>query len=373
MKKISLLLSLLLCLSLWACQKQEPPALDVPQQVFTPTIEAVKDPEPEPQRVSFYGAGDNLIHNCLYWQADDNAEGPDFDFTPMYAAVAKDIESADIAYINQETILGGTELGLSSYPMFNSPQEVGRDMIELGFDVFSHATNHVFDKGPAGMENTYRFYEGKDALCVGLYKTGEKNLKILERRGVTVAFLNYTDLTNGFVNQSSDYYVPLAEEGLMARETAEAAEAADFVICLMHWGEEGQSTPTGRQRELAKVLADAGCDAVIGTHPHVIQPVEYVDGMLTVWSLGNYISAQKAAANMVGGVIRFDMVKQGAEKRIENVRFEPVINQYEAHFANIRIIPWKDYTEELAKAHGAGITYAQLEDVIARQAENSKY
>ena len=141
MKKLSILL---ICLILTGCVSDT-----LPLNIENPVVEE--------KRVSFYGVGDNLIHNCIYWQADRNLQGPDFDFKPMYNAVSDNIKNADIAYINQETILGGTELTLSSYPLFNSPKELGRDMIELGFDVFSHATNHVFDKGEKGVENTYNF------------------------------------------------------------------------------------------------------------------------------------------------------------------------------------------------------------------------
>ena len=142
------------------------------------SIEPTLQEEVKELRVSFYGAGDNLIHNCVYWQADNNAPGEDYDFKPMYSKVADDIKNADIAYINQETILGGTELGLSSYPLFNSPQELGCDMIELGFDVFSHATNHVFDKGEKGIANTYAFYmENPNVTEIGIYKKGEDSSK----------------------------------------------------------------------------------------------------------------------------------------------------------------------------------------------------
>lgn len=335
------------------------------------TVTKTNEPPVETEkRVSFFGAGDNLIHNCVYWQADSNAEGAEYDFKPMYERMAEDISSADIAYLNQETILGGTQLGLSSYPMFNSPQECGRDMIALGFDVFSHATNHVFDKGEAGIKNTYEFYESyPDAVCVGIYKKGEENIKLVERNGVKIAFVNYTYHTNGLsLSEDSEFYVPLADYendcANMVETVRKADEMADFVVCCLHWGDENKTVPNEIQKESAKILSENGCDVIIGTHPHAIQPVEYVGDTLVVYSLGNFISAQATPVNLVGGTVSFDFVVKGEEKYVENVNFRPVINQYENRFSNIRIIPFDEYSEELAKAHGVEVSYDYFKNLI---------
>ncbi len=331
-------------------------------------------PEPEPiqKRVSFYGVGDNLIHDSVYWRASEYANGNGYDFMPMYERVADDIAAADLAYINQETVLGGTALGLSSYPRFNSPQECGRDMIALGFDVFSLATNHVFDMGEAGLDNTYKFFaQHPDVTQIGIYEKGADTIKIVEKNGIKIAFLNYTYHTNGLsISPSSAYQVPLADYKDGCRQMADAVQKAktraDFVICCVHWGDEYQNTPNAIQKEGAQILADAGCDVILGTHPHTVQPVEYIGDTLVVYSLGNFISAQKAAVSQVGGVIEFDMVTEGEEKRIENVKFSPVINHYNAGFRNLKIIPFDEYTPELAYAHGAGISYTYLENLIQK-------
>lgn len=326
------------------------------------------------KRVSFYGVGDNLIHNCIYWQADKNAQGPDFDFKPMYKLVADDIKNADIAYINQETILGGTELTLSSYPLFNSPKELGRDMIELGFDVFSHATNHVFDKGEKGIINTYNFYNDKDVIFTGIHKKGEDNIKVSEKNGIKISYLNYTYHTNGLsLGQNSDYYVPLADTTKIVEDIKRAKGMSDFVILFVHWGNENQTVPSQQQKEDASLFADAGCDVIIGTHPHSIQPVEFVGSTLVVYSLGNFISAQKNPVNLVGGTIKFDLVIKDDVKKIEEVIFEPVVNQYEAGFSNIRIIPFDEYTPELATSHGADITYEYIQKLINETKGLSSY
>lgn len=329
------------------------------------------------KRASFYGVGDNLIHNCLYWQADKNKEGDDFDFKPMYAGVCEEIKNADIAYINQETILGGTELTLSSYPLFNSPKELGRDMIDLGFDVFSHATNHVFDKGEQGIINTYEFYsKNPDVTMVGIYKKDEEFIKITEKNGIKIAFINYTFHTNGMgLKKNSEYYVPVIKENNydeLINLVKDGNERADFVVCLMHWGDEDVLTPNETQKECAKILSESGCDVIIGTHTHSIQPFEYIGDTLVVYSLGNFISAQKNPVNLIGGTIKFELVVKGNEKFIENIEYMPVITQYEGSFKNIRIIPFSDYTVDDANRHGVNITYDYIENVI-KNTIDSKY
>ncbi len=364
MKKIYLIIFTLIATMVFcACTQTEP---------VVPTV-AEPDITPEPvteKRVSFLGVGDNLIHDSVYWQADRNAPGAEYDFKPMYQHVAEDIAAADIACINQETLLGGTELGLSSYPLFNSPQEVGRDMIELGFDVFSQATNHVFDKGEQGLRNTYKFYEeNPEATCIGLYKKDEETVKIIEKDGIKIAFVNYTYLTNGFSHpKNSEYHVTLADYKDGSREMISAIkrakEMADFVVCCVHWGDEGSTTPNKIQREGAQLMADAGCDVIVGTHPHTIQPVEYIGDTLVVYSLGNFISAQKSPINLIGGMISFDFVKKGDEKSIENVIFHPIITQFGPGFKDIRITPFEDYTDKLAAAHRINVSYGYFKGVI---------
>lgn len=329
-----------------------------------------EEKEPEEKRVSFFGAGDNLIHNCVYWQAEKNVSGGGYDFKPMYRYLADDISNADIAYINQETILGGTEMGLSSYPLFNSPQEVGRDMIELGFDVFSQATNHSYDKGEKGLENTYNFYQNNSsAVCVGLYKRGDETIKYVEKNGIKIAFLNYTYTTNGLsVSPDSEYYVATADYenncAEMAAAVKRADENADFVVCFLHWGDENQTSPNEIQRRSAEILSAAGCDAIIGTHPHAIEPIEYVNDTLVVYSLGNFISAQVNPVNLIGGTVTFDFCVKGDEKKIENVHFRPVVNHFGAHFSDITIIPFDEYSPELAAKHGSAVSYEYFDNLI---------
>ena len=365
MKKFRLIVALMLIVCLLVgCHPTD--VVDPPKD-DQPTQEVPQ--EPVEKRVSFFGVGDNLIHNCVYWQAERHASGSGYDFLPMYEMMRSDIESADIAYINQETVLGGTEIGVSSYPQFNSPQELGRDMIDLGFDVFSLATNHAFDKGERGVKNTLDFFASNpEATAIGMYKKGEENITVLEKNGIKLAFINYTYHTNGLsLKSDSEYYVPIADYdndcAEMVATVEKAKTMADFVIFCVHWGDEGATHPNSVQKNSAKILADAGVDVIVGTHSHTIQPVEYIDDTLVIYSLGNFISAQSKPYNMMGGAIKFELVMKGEEKSIENVSFEPVINQYEGKYSNIRIIPFREYTEELGNQHGLDVSYSYFKNL----------
>lgn len=377
MRKFRLIVALMLIICLLAgCNITD--VVDPPKDE-QPTQEAPEVPkEPEEKRVSFFGVGDNLIHNSVYWQAERHASGEGYDFLPMYEQMRKEIESADIAYINQETVLGGTEIGVSSYPQFNSPQELGRDMIDLGFDLFSLATNHAFDKGERGVKNTLEFFGSHpEVTAIGMYKKGEENITVVEKNGIKIALINYTYHTNGLsLKADSEYYVPVADYendcAEMVADVQAAKKMADFVVFCVHWGDEGATQPNSTQKNSAQILADAGVDVIVGTHSHTIQPVEYIDDTLVIYSLGNFISAQSKPYNMMGGSIKFDLVLKGEEKSIENVSFEPVINQYEGKYSNIRIIPFSEYTEELGAQHGLDVSYDYFKN-LAEETVDAQY
>lgn len=153
--------------------------------------------------------------------------------------------------------------------------------------------------------------------------------------------------------------VRASDETLLRQKIMKARQVADFVIVNAHWGNEYTHEPTTEQRELAKKLASWGADVIIGTHPHVIQPVEYIDNAdgrrtLVAYSLGNFISAQNRGPRMLGGMLNFDIVKNNntGNVAIENVVFSGVVTHYGYNASNIRIYPLADYTEELASKHG---------------------
>ena len=219
----------------------------------------------------------------------------------------------DLAYYNQETILGGTNIGLSDHPTFNSPQEVGDAMIDAGFNLVSLATNHTVDRGKNAVLASREYWNKQEGVhAVGSYSSPEEKeeleTKILTINGITYAMLNYTYGTNG-IPVSNDYLVNVwptnlnlnvvssdtkyqAYKDTVKKDIEKIRDKVDILIVAMHWGVEYTHTPTQYEKDMASFLAENNVDIVIGTHPHVIQPVEWIDDTLVFYSLGNFISAQ---------------------------------------------------------------------------------
>ena len=267
-------------------------------------------------RISFVAVGDNLIHDTVYEQAKARSS-TGYDFTDAYERIAHLIEEPDVAILNQETVIS-TEHNVSSYPMFNSPVEVGEEMLEIGFDVFNIATNHSIDCGEKGLVSAINYWKEKDAITTGAYLNSDDyaNIPMHEVNGVKVAYLGLTESTNGLsLPDDSEVILVLAsEESRIQQRIMQAKEKADIVIVNAHWGNEYTHEPTDSQRQLAEKMASWGADVIIGHHPHVIQPVEYIENAdgrrtLVAYSLGNFISAQNRGPRMLGGMLNFEIVK----------------------------------------------------------------
>lgn len=349
-------LSIVLALTLCACTAplniSPSPALEMPE---TSKVE-----------LSLIAAGDNLIHGPIYRQAKERTGGTGFDFTYAYQNIAPYIEAADLAFINQETPLGGTELGLKSYPMFNSPQELGDHMISMGFNLVSQATNHILDAYEKGLLNTVAYWRAQEGVIMAGVAADEADdtLQILECKGVKVALLAYTYGTNGLsLPANSEAIVHLINDDAILSDLAIANEVADIVIVSMHWGVEYQAEPNAEQRRLAQLVADGGADIIIGTHPHVIQTAEmlYTDDGRRVpvfYSLGNLISAQNKPATMLGALAEVNMTfdTDTDTLTIDHMGVIPVVNHFTGHYNAITVYPLTEYTEELAAQHGVQLT-----------------
>ncbi len=315
-------------------------------------------------RVSFIACGDNLIHSTVYADAASLAAGTgaDYNFLPMYEPVADIIRDADLAFINQETPFGGDIRPTSGYPLFNSPDQVGHDLVTLGFDIVGLANNHMLDSTAAAYEHTIDFWDAyDDVLAIGGYrdKNDYETIRVIEKNGIRIAFLSFTYGTNGLsLPASSKLVIPYATDDEIDRQTKKARKLADCVIVSMHWGVEDAFSPNADQRRQAQIMVDNGVDVIIGHHPHVLQPMKYVDRpdggrTLIMYSLGNFLSGMMYGRNMVGGFLGFDIIKLGDRVYIENAHFIPTVCQYNNRTRGFKIYPFSSYTKELEKAHGA--------------------
>ncbi len=318
-------------------------------------------------RFNFLCAGDNVIHPALYIEAKRRAteDSREYNFKPMYSDAADLIASADIAFINQETLMAGDEkYGLSGYPHFNSPQDLGHELYDLGFDIVNIANNHMLDKGANGLSDTLDFYDTLDFMMIGGYRNQADydTVRIYEHEGVKIAMLSYTQHTNGLsLPSSSELVVPIMEEDVIKHHVKSAKEQADLVFVSVHWGEEHYTKPVEFQEKYAQIMADAGVDVIIGHHPHVIEPIEWIerkDGRRTlcIYSLGNLVSEMEYSTNMVGGFVKFDIVvENGSAPFIDEVKFIPTIFHFGMNYFSTHLYFMEDYSEELASKHGTRI------------------
>lgn len=323
-------------------------------------------------------AGDNLIHRGLYRQANNRANGNGYDFSYAYERIRDIIALSDIAFLNQETVMD-TDSEPSSYPLFNSPPELLDEMIDIGFNIFNQSTNHVMDKGTSGAFNDLALFKSKkDIILTGLYQSKEDMFKpqTIDVNGITFSFVGFTEYLNGLnVPEDSDLGLLYLDDkrstedelyATMKKMIDTAKQSSDLVCVSMHWKDENITEPDESQQEIAQKLLDYGADIIIGTGPHVLQPIEFRqngDGeqALIIWSLGNFISLQDSRNNMLGGIADV-VVKKDYDNNsvsIESAKLIPTVTHFSSAFSNAYIIPLKDYTAEKASSHGnvSGFTY----------------
>ena len=258
--------------------------------------------------------GDALIHGIVYQTAHRYANYNGYDFKPMLKYTKEIVKDYDLAYYNQETILGGEELGLSTYPQFNSPYEVGDAFLDAGFNLVSLATNHTIDRGEKGVLNSRNYWNTKkeQALARGSYSSFDERDEVIikESKGIKYGFLSYTTYTNGLiVPKGKEYLVNVYDKDLIKKEIESYRDKVDLLIVAMHWGEEYMTYPVNSQKEIAKYLSSLGVDLIIGCHPHVIEPIEFIDNTLVIYSLGNFVSSQVGVERLTGLMASVDILK----------------------------------------------------------------
>lgn len=263
-------------------------------------------------KLSMVMVGDCLIHRFVYTDAL-NEDGT-YSFSNMFTEVEDLIKGHDLAFYNQESNIGGKELGLSAYPRFNSPEEIGDDMVDLGFNLVSLANNHTMDKGEKGVINSVNYWKTKP----GVYYTGqalsfedrEENIKILEKNGIKYALFAYTTVTNGLLPPTGKEYLSnIYSEEKVREDIEKVKDEADLIIVSMHWGEEYTTYPSSGQKAIAKYLSSLGVNLVIGNHAHSIQPVEMIDDTLVFYALGNFIAAQDTKDKQTGALVSLNINK----------------------------------------------------------------
>ena len=333
--------------------------------------ENAKESEKEPALSDEYKivmVGDVLLHTPVE-ESCRQADGS-YDYDSLFANTKDEILAADLALVNQEVIIGGSELGISGYPCFNADFNLCDSLVDAGFDVICHATNHALDKGSAGLLNCAKHWKEQypQITVLGIHDSADTSTacgadpEILELGDFKVAVLNYTYGTNGIpLPEDMPYAVDLLDEEQVAADICKAEEMADFTIVCPHWGTEYRLTPDASQEKWVRIFLENGADLVLGTHPHVIEPIEWVTDpengheMLVYYSLGNFVNwtsgtGEGVANRMVGGMAEVTVGRdETGEVKIKDYDVQPLISHVTSGQAGVTTYFLEDYSEKLGK------------------------
>ncbi len=302
------------------------------------------------KNLSIVMIGDVLIHKSLFNEA--RTDDDKYDFGYMFEKVRNLFNGYDLRFYNQESIIGGESFKYSGYPRFNSPKEIGNEMLSMGFNLVSLANNHALDKGERGILNSMNYWETKPVVTAGTYSTAEeKNTgEIYVKNGIKYAFLAYTERTNGLkAPEGKEYLVSVYSDKLAYDDIMKIKDTADLIIVSMHWGTEYSNVPNDSQKRIAAYLSSLGVDIIVGHHPHVIQPIELVNNTLVFYSLGNFISGQDSSDKLTGLVasinIKFIKENNVLKKEIDSINAE-LVYTYHKSFKNYKVIPYNQLTSK---------------------------
>jgi len=309
---------------------------------------------PKVSKLSLVMVGDALFHSALY---EDGKMEDGYDYTKMLSVMKPIISSYDLSFYNQESILGGDGLGLSSYPRFNSPYEVGDAFLDAGFNMVSLANNHTLDRGEEAILNSVSYWKKKGIMFHGSVASSEERnqVKVMEKNGIRYALLSYTGYTNDIpVPKGKEYLVNVYSEDQVRKDIEALKGKTDVILVAMHFGEEYSFEVTERQRQIATFLSELGVHIVIGHHPHVVQPVEMIGDTLVIYSLGNFISAQRGVEKLTGLIYSVDIIKEesdeGSKVFLENQRASLTYTYSEmtdGYRHNFKVYPYNQLTENL--------------------------
>ncbi len=312
--------------------------------------------------------GDILLHTPV----EESCLQPDgsYDYDSLFSHTKEEIAAADLALVNQEVIIGGADLGITGYPSFNADFSLCDSLAGAGFDIICHATNHAMDKGRKGLINCAKYWRENypQITVLGIHDTADTSTScgaepvILDLPDMKIAVLNYTYGTNGIqLPDDMPYAVDLLNEEQVAADIQRAEELADFTIVCPHWGTEYRVTSDASQEKWTKIFAENGADLILGTHPHVIEPIEWVTDeasgheMLVYYSLGNFVNwtsgtGEGVANRMVGGMAELTLTKNdNGELEIADYGVKPMISHVASGPEGVTTYFLEDYPEELAE------------------------
>ncbi|WNF36654.1 CapA family protein [Bacillaceae bacterium IKA-2] len=328
-------------------------------------IDVVETIEKHQTTITVAAIGDVLLHERAYVPAQVTVGT--YDFMPMLERVKTLLSAPSFLMANIESIPGGVEIGLSTYPSFNSPKEIVTDLQSLGVDMVIGANNHTLDRGLRAVESALNFYDEIGMPYVGNYRNFDDRdtARIVTVEDISIGVLAYTYGLNGIaVPKGHEYVVGLINPDQMVADIEKIRKKVDVLVVHMHWGAEYELEPNQGQRDLAMLLAESGVDIVFGHHPHVLQPIERIkleEGHETIvfYSLGNFLSGQNFDYTDIGGV--------GTVAVTKTVEGEDVSVKVDAPNIEPTIVVQKDngyFVWPMEEAEVLSISGATLEEIM---------
>lgn len=319
----------------WALAATPQQPVSTPVASKAPTATPTPTPTPTASRVTVSAMGDMLPHDAVN-QAALQADGT-YNYTQFLTDLEPLIADSGIVFCNQEVASAGASLGISGYPSFNAPEKFAQDLSTFGCNAVNTATNHSNDRGQAGIDGTRAVWDGlKPLLISGANRSVEEQntVTFTEVNGIRFALVSFAEYSNNAL--SNDFSVNFyGNDALVTALMTQARANADVVLVSMHWGTEYSNGVNDNQRAAAAKVAGLGADVIIGTGPHVLEPVEWIPGangkQTLVWySIGNLLSTQLEISQLIGGIAQFDAVKQpDGTVSIETPSFIPTYMHYE--------------------------------------------
>lgn len=349
--------------------------IDVDGQAPTNQVQAdtevVTEEVFKPTSAKLVAVGDNLMHRSCTLSAK-NADGT-YDFTKHFANMADIFKAADLAVISQDTVLGGIELGATSTEtgIFNTAVELADGMADAGINVVLAANNHIMDEGSAGLNTMMSYFSTKypniTLLGVNNSREAKDEPVYVETNNIKIAMINYSYGSNQTADlDASPYLLNQYDENWLSDILKQAREEADFIIAFPFWGEQNSMDYTQEQERQAQFLADNGVDLIIGSYPHVVEPVKWItaengDRTLVYYSLGNFQSIQNTVENMLGGQANVTISKEEDGTHISDYSLDFVVTHYEQkesseYYDIVTTYPLADYTSDLAARHGMSVS-----------------
>ena len=316
--------------------------------------------------ISICMVGDLLIHLPIL----DYAKTVGYNFDFIFENMEKYIKEYDIKIINEEVLIAGTNFSIKGYPKFNSPLELADSVAKAGFNVILKSTNHVNDLGEeARLFDLNNWKKFPNIKVTGSYQNEEESQKItyFEIKGIKIALLNYCYGSNRLLRNS--YTINKINYDKIKNDINKSkSEGADIIIVMPHWGKEYSLKTNKYQNKWSKIFFELGVDIVIGTHPHVIQPVEIIEDkdknrkMYIFYSLGNFINSTSSRKKNVfwrflGGMAHIIIGKVNNKPVIKNIKFIPLITHINPENKKVTTFKVKDYSENMAKNNYVGIEY----------------